>query len=280
MTRSLVVEFTKMQGAGNDFIVFDNRWYRFSQDELSSLAETWCRRHYGVGADGLLALDDPSSEEADYRMRYVNADGSRATMCGNGARCLALFAQHSGFEGPELVFDTDAGRYRATVTNAEANRVRIYVPSATDRRLDMDLEGTVPDGIEGLHYLHSGTEHLVAFVKDVETVPVVEWGRRLRKDEELRPAGANVNFVHVDDVGDLHVRTYEKGVEDETLACGTGVLAVADLAEATGRGAHDPVTIHARGGTLRVGTAQTERGQERYLEGPAVSVFRGSLTVE
>ncbi len=269
-----------MQGAGNDFLVFDNRWYRFSQDELSSLAETWCPRHYGVGADGLLALDNPSSEEADYRMRYVNADGSRATMCGNGARCLARFAQRSGFEGPELAFDTDAGLYRATVTDPEADRVRLYVPPATDRRLDVELEGAVPEAIEGLHYVHSGTEHLVAFVKNVETVPVGEWGRRLRRDEGLRPAGANVNFVHVDDAGALHVRTYEKGVEDETLACGTGVLASAVLAEETGRSTPTPMTIYTRGGTLWVGTDETERGEERYLEGPAERVFHGRLEVE
>lgn len=269
-----------MQGAGNDFLVFDNRWYRFSDDELSALAERWCRRRYGVGGDGLLALDDPTSDEADYRMRYVNADGSRATMCGNGARCLAQFAHRSGFEGPEFTFDTEAGLYRAAIPDSGADTVLLYTPPPTNRRLEADLEGPVPEDIEELHYIHSGTEHLVAFVEDVESVPVTDWGRPLRRDEALRPAGANVNFVHVDEAGALHVRTYEKGVEGETLSCGTGVLATAILSEATGRSAADPVTIHTRGGTLWVGTAETERGQERYLEGPAVKVFRGSLEVD
>lgn len=280
MTRPLVVEFTKMQGTGNDFLVLDNRWYRFSEDELSTLAATWCRRHYGVGGDGLLALNEPDTEEADYRMHYVNADGSRATMCGNGARCLARFAQRAGIDGSELAFDTDAGLYRATVTDPESDLVRLYVPPLGDCESDVVLDGSVPEQIDALHYIHAGTEHLVAFVDDTEGVPVEECGKQLREDAALRPTGANVNFVHVDAEGGLHVRTYEKGVEGETLSCGTGVLAAAALAETTGRGGHNPATVHTQGGTLWVGTAATERGQERFLEGSAVAVFRGSLEVQ
>ena len=278
MSPSLVVEFTKMHGAGNDFLVLDNRWYRFSDEELSDLAATWCRRRFGVGADGLLALADADADDVAYRMRYVNADGSWATMCGNGARCLARFALNADFEGPELAFETDAGRYHATVDEERPELVRLYVPPARELELDVTLEHTAPFSPEAVHYADTGTGHLVIFVPDVDAVPVEEWAPPLRHDARVHPPGANVNFVEVRD-GDLHLRTYEKGVEGETLSCGTGVLAAAALAEATDRAPETPVTVETRGGTFRVGTATTSRGRERYLEGPVVTVFRGTLTV-
>ena len=278
MSPSLVVEFTKMHGAGNDFLVLDNRWYRFSDEELSDLAATWCRRRFGVGADGLLALADADADDVAYRMRYVNADGSWATMCGNGARCLARFALNADFEGPELAFETDAGRYHATVDEERPDLVRLYVPPARELELDVTLEHTAPFSPEAVHYADTGTGHLVIFVPDLDAVPVEEWAPPLRHDARVHPPGANVNFVEVRD-GDLHLRTYEKGVEGETLSCGTGVLAAAALAEATDRAPETPVTVETRGGTFRVGTATTGRGRERYLEGPVVTVFRGTLTV-
>jgi diaminopimelate epimerase len=274
MSPSLVVEFTKMHGAGNDFIVIDNRWYRFSTEELADLAERWCPRRFGVGADGLLALDPAEDDDVDYRMRYVNADGSWAAMCGNGARCLARFALQADFEGPELVFETDAGRYYAAEGPDAPERIRLFVPPARRLSLNVPVEGPTP---EAVHFIHTGTEHLVTFVPDLEAVPVAEWAPPLRNDPHVQPEGANVNFVTVADDGSLRVRTYEKGVEAETLACGTGVLAAAAVAEATDRVTSEPVTVHTKGGTLTVGIATTSRGQERYLDGPVVAVFRGSL---
>jgi diaminopimelate epimerase len=276
MSPSLVVEFTKMHGAGNDFIVLDNRWYRFSDEELAELAETWCPRRFGVGADGLLALAEAESDDAAYRMRYVNADGSWATMCGNGARCLARFALQSDFEGPELAFETDAGRYYAAVSEDRPDLVRLYVPPPSQLDLNVEMDTSTP---EPVHFIHTGTEHLVMFVPDLEAVPVEEWAPPLRKDPRVQPTGANVNVVTVDGEGALHVRTYEKGVEAETLSCGTGVLAAAAVAKATDRATTDPMTVHTRGGTLTVGTTTTSRGEERYLEGPVVTVFRGSLSL-
>ena len=278
MSPSLVVEFTKMHGAGNDFLVLDNRWYRFSDDELADRAATWCPRRYGVGADGLLALAEAEADDVDYRMRYVNADGSWATMCGNGARCLARFALDADFEGPELTFETDAGRYHATVDEDRPDVVRLYVPAPREQELDVALEGSPPFDPEAIHYVDTGTGHLVVFVSDVEAVPVSEWAPPLRADARVDPPGANVNFVEVD-VGRLRVRTFEKGVEADTPSCGSGVLAAASIAEATDRLGPDPVTIDTAGGTFRVGRASTRRGRERYLEGPVVTVFRGSLTV-
>jgi len=272
------VSFTKMQGTGNDFVVIDNRSCEFSRPELSTVAASWCRRRYGIGADGLLALDHPETSAADYRMHYVNADGSRATMCGNGARCLFRFAQQAGFEKAELAFDTDAGLYRATCPDGDANRVRLYVPDIPTVQSEVELEGAVPDSIRALYFVHAGTEHLVALVDDVEAVPVREWGRDLREDPSLAPAGANVNFVEERAAGMIALRTYEKGVEDETLSCGTGVLAAAVVHERTqDRSAPAPVRVHTEGGQLQVSVSTTNRGSERYLEGPAVSVFQGTV---
>lgn len=266
-----------MHGAGNDFLVVDNRWYRFSEDELADLAATWCRRHYGVGADGLLALEASDRDDVAYRMRYVNADGSGATMCGNGARCLVRFALDADIDGPEVSFETDAGLYHATVFEERPDVVRLYVPEATGLDLDVPVAVDTPSPV---HYVHTGTEHLVLFVPDVEAVPVAEWAPPLRRDPYVESTGANVNFVEVDDDGALHVRTYEKGVEDETLSCGTGVLAAAVVAEATDHTPDGPITVHTQGGTLTVGTETTSRGRERYLEGPVVTVFRGSMTLD
>lgn len=278
MSRALTVEFAKMHGAGNDFVVLDNRWYRFSDDELSALAADWCRRRYGVGADGLLALADTDGDAA-YRMRYVNADGSWATMCGNGARCLARFAVRAGMEGPDLAFDTDAGRYYAHVPPGDDAPVRLYVPEATRLALNFGLDGSLPDGLDAAHFVHTGTEHLVAFVDDLEAVPVERWGRQLRRDAALGGPGANVNFVTVGD-GELRVRTYEKGVEAETLSCGTGVLAAAAVAQAADRVGGGDTTVRTPGGVFAVGRAQTVRGEASYLEGPVATVFRGTLTVD
>jgi diaminopimelate epimerase len=292
MSRSLVVEFTKMQGAGNDFLVVDNRWYRFSDSELADLAARWCRRRYGVGADGLLALA-PVEEDAgaDFRMRYVNADGSMATMCGNGARCLARYAVASGFDGPEVAFDTDAGRYHARVRVEDrpsnpaedpAAFVRLYVPPARDLCRDVSLETDLPAGVTEADYVWTGTEHLVLFVEAADALPddeVHRWGRQMRNDPALAPEGANANFVSrpQGDAPVLQVRTYEKGVEAETLSCGTGVLAAVAAARNRDVVPNDTIEVVTRGGRLHVGTEKTARGRELYLEGPVSTVFRGTL---
>ncbi|MFO8100065.1 MAG: diaminopimelate epimerase [Salinibacter sp.] len=278
MNRSLTVEFTKMHGAGNDFIVLDNRWYRFSDEELSDLAAAWCPRRYGIGADGLLALAPTDAEAVAYRMRYVNGDGSWATMCGNGARCLARFAAEAGLEGPEFTFESDAGRYRAEVPPGDQAPVRLHVPAPTRLTADPGMETDRPGGLDAVHFVHTGTEHLVAFVSEVEAVPVVAWGRKLRYDPALQPAGANVNFVAVTGEG-LRVRTYEKGVEGETPSCGTGVLAAATVAVAAGHTSPGRVDVRTPGGRLHVGVPEAGDAAPRYLEGPVRTTFRGTIEV-
>jgi len=199
-------------------------------------------------------------------------------MCGNGARCLFRFARRVGFENATLAFDTDAGLYRATVPSGKPDHVRLFVPAVTDLRADVELDRSVPKAIRQLYYGHAGTEHLVAVVDDVEAVPVREWGRRLREDPRLAPAGANVNFVALNDGPAVRLRTYEKGVEDETPSCGTGVLAAAAVTRHIRRnGEGEGLRVETRGGALRVGRAGTADDSVRYLEGPAVFVFDGQI---
>ena len=291
--RPLIVPFTKMDGAGNDFIVLDNRWLRFSEAELAELARRFCPRRTGVGADGLLALDAPAGPEADFRMRYRNADGSLGTMCGNGARGLARFAYRAGIAGTvgdggsELAFESDAGLYSAWVPDEADDPVILFIPAA--REFGPVALANV-DERRPLWSIWTGTEHAVLFVDDAGTEDVAGLGARIRHDAALAPAGANVDFVQVLDRGSdgeparVRARTFEKGVEEETLACGTGAVASALAARLAGRLSADRVEVEMPGGTLVVGfqldgpAAEDARGLT--LEGPARFVFEGTLALD
>ncbi len=281
--RKLVVEFTKMSGNGNDFIVIDNRFYNFSDDELSNFAQRFCPRRTGIGADGILAFKLPDDEKHHYRMKYFNADGSLGTMCGNGARCLARFARNAGISAEEMLFESDAGVYRATVSAEEDGPVRIYVQPPQGLEMNRLLQSQI---VAPAHYIWTGTEHLVCFVNAVGAVPVEEWGATLRNDEALQPAGANVNFVEVispgndDTPAQLKVRTFEKGVEGETLACGTGAMASSVIASLSASIASDQVEVNMPGGTLGVGFERDGDGvQNLYLEGPVQTIYRGTTEI-
>lgn len=276
MKCALIVEFTKMNGAGNDFIVLDNRFYEFSLPELSMLAWQFCPRRTGIGADGVLALASSTHAEADYRMIYVNADGSEGTMCGNGARCLARFAYESGFSKKIACMQTASGLCEVHILAEEDASARIYLDAPQDYRDTPNLANQVPNGIRSVHYLWPGTEHLVCLVDKVSQLPLNSWGAALRNDPMLAPAGVNVNFVAIDSTAGsrrLHVRTYEKGVEAETLACGTGAIASAVVAHKSGLLVSDVYTVQMPGGVLKVGL-ETDRV---YLEGPVDKIYRGSL---
>lgn len=271
-----------MNGAGNDFVVIDNRFYHFSDEELVDLAPRLCRRRFGIGADGLLAFSLPVEYGHDYRMRYVNGDGSIGTMCGNGARCLARFARRAGLASPELIFETDAGVFRAQVPDDDEGPVRIYLGAPRHFAPDRHFEGIAETVGSDAHYIWTGTEHLVCFVDDLEAVPVKLWGRRIRRDHELAPAGANIDFVQVSDGGSarLAARTFEKGVEDETYACGTGAVAAAVVARLLGRLDGDRIEVDMPGGRLVVGfRLEGATISELYLEGPADVVYRGTFEV-
>lgn len=284
MPKTLVLEFTKMNGAGNDFIVLDNRFYAFSDEELAELARRYCRRRFGIGADGLLALAPPRQPATHYRMRYFNADGSLGTMCGNGARCLARFARLAGIRDNPLRFETDAGIYRAEVPDDPQAPVRLYLPPAGTYEPNPRLATPLDTQFESVAFIWTGTEHLVCFVPSVEATPVADWGPRLRHDPALQPRGANVDFVEV--VGEaqersvLRARTYEKGVEAETLACGTGAVAAALVAWREGRVRRLPIEVHMPGGVLTVGFRPGDDDEtELFLEGPAEVVFRGTVEI-
>lgn len=299
----LIVSFTKMEGANNDFIVIDNRFFHFTDAELQALAQRWCPRRCGVGADGVLALNRPdedtpqsktsqgeagrsasSTPVSDFRMRYVNADGSMATMCGNGARCLARFAAEAGLgettsTTSRLTFDTDAGRYTADVPQDADAPVRLWVPEPTRYHPSAELAPAVGNGFDW-HQIWSGTEHIVAFVDSEDALneaPLETLAPPLRHADLFAPEGTNVNLAAVIDDHTVCMRTYEKGVEGETAACGTGVLAVAAVALRQER-LTPPVTVHAPGGTFRAGPApDTNTPAPWHLDGPARSVYQGTL---
>ncbi len=279
-TPSLVVEFTKMNGAGNDFVVIDNRFFHFTDDELSGLARRLCRRRFGIGADGLLAFSVPGGEGAHFKMRYINADGSIGTMCGNGARCLARFARMAGIDADEMYFETDAGMLRALVPVDNSEPVRVYLGEARDFTGDLEMTSEEARQAGPLHYIWTGTEHVVCFVADVAATPVSSWGPAIRSDATLAPTGANVDFVELPSDGQARVRarTYEKGVEGETPACGTGAVAIALVSRLLGHVDQNRIAVEMPGGTLTVGFELSDDDVRNvYLEGPAEAVFRGTF---
>ena len=265
--------FTKMSGAGNDFVVIDNRSRRF--DLSPAQIEKLCDRHFGVGADGLLAVEPPSDASADFRMRYYNADGGEAEMCGNGARCFARFVQAMPRAHADRVrFSTPAGLIEGAYIGSD---VRVNLTAPTDIRLSQRAD--FGWGEIEYHFMNTGVPHVVLEVPDAEKVEIVPHGRAIRRSP-IFPRGTNVNFVQVVDSKNLIVRTYERGVEDETLACGTGVTAAALLVHLV-RGFALPLRVKVRGGdVLSVGAqAQGESFSDVTLTGPAVESFSGEIRI-
>jgi diaminopimelate epimerase len=266
------LSFTKMNGAGNDFILLDNRERKLALD--SSRIARLCDRHRGVGADGVLALE-PAVHGADFRMRYYNADGGEAEMCGNGARCFARFARRLGADKPEISFETMAGLIRASFPD---NQVRVAMSDPHSYRSPVNLE------INGrsleVHCINTGVPHAVIFTQDLENVDILKDGAALRYDAEFAPKGTNVNFVEVTGSGVIAIRTYERGVEGETLACGTGVCAAA-LIHHLRSGSRSPIFVKVRGGdTLQVAFEGSERGLRNVtLTGAADFVFEGTISL-
>jgi diaminopimelate epimerase len=273
------LEFTKMNGTGNDFILVDNRAARVPAEDMSLLARAICRRQLSAGADGLIILSPSARVDSvlgrvDFRWDFFNADGSSAEMCGNGGRCAARFARDRGLAGPEMVFDTLAGPIRAWV--GEAGRVKLEMTRPFGWYQDLTLEAAGQTvRVDGVN---TGVPHAVVAVEDAASAPVVEQGRPLRWHRHFAPAGTNVNFAAVAG-GELVVRTYERGVEDETLACGTGAVASALVAGRRGL-LPPPVTVRVASGE-RLAVHFDPAGQgEVFLEGPAAYVYEGALHAE
>ena len=265
-----MMKFYKYQGAGNDFLIADNRDGSISltKDQIASV----CDRRYGVGADGLMLLE--TSDRHDFRMTYYNSDGSGGMMCGNGGRCIVAFAADMGLE--KFDFDAADGFHTARILKDEdgVKTVCLKMKDVTEIFRYEALEGvSVPS--EG-YFLDTGTRHYVRFVKDLKEYDIVSEGRKIRYDAvQLQPVGVNVNFVEPSD-GILNVRTYEKGVEDETYACGTGIVASCIAAYEAGVRPSDVdqdgrvhYDVHAKKDVLAVDFLPSEVAEDVWLTGPA-----------
>ncbi len=265
-----MLRFTKMNGAGNDFILFDNRTGDIDLDrsQISQL----CDRHRGIGADGVLLLEKPTNR-ADFRMRYFNADGGEAEMCGNGARCFARFANKVGGQKTKISFETPAGVISAELKD---DLVTLRMTEPTDLRLNVDLP--IADENKNVHFINSGVPHVVIPVAKIDDADVRREGAAVRHHQMFSPNGTNVNFIEKRGPNKIAIRTYERGVEDETLACGTGIVASA-LIFAASEKSSSPITVLARGGDeLQVGFEKVEEGFRNVtLTGPAEFVFEGTI---
>jgi diaminopimelate epimerase len=272
-----VIDFYKMSGSGNDFILVDNRANIIEAEVAPDLARNLCRRKVSVGADGLILIEN--DDEVDFRWNFFNADGSKAEMCGNGGRCVARLANMLGICGSSLSFRTLAGLIRAEVSGS---RVKLQMTEPRDLRLDMELE--LNGQRFNTHFVNTGVPHTV-FILDgpeiLEKQEVVGQGRKVRFHSQFAPAGTNVNFVAVLGEQTLALRTYERGVEDETLACGTGATAVALIGAAKGM-VRPPVAVHTKSGeTLTIYFDPEERlPQEVYMEGETTVIYQGRLWEE
>ncbi len=258
-----LVKFAKYHGAGNDFIMIDNRdGFLPRIDQLTY--RKWCDRRFGIGADGLILIQN--SESSDFSMLYYNADGSEGSLCGNGGRCAVKFASSLGLTGNDTFFHASDGEHQAEILNNGNIRLQMKDVSGFEHHAEYD-------------FINTGSPHFVRWVKDVKSYPVVEKGKEIRNRQEFSPGGTNVNFVSEE--GDfLKVRTYERGVEDETLACGTGVTAVV-ISWANRNNYQGKLTkeVKVEGGKLTVEMEVSTYGYSNiWLIGPAEEVFRGELT--
>lgn len=272
MSRAL--PFTKMHGAGNDFVMVDGRELADPGRGLdASDVARLCHRQLGVGADGLIVVAPDAVH--DFAMTYYNSDGGEAEMCGNGARCAYAFAQGLGLVGDRGVFRTAAGPITG---RREGRGVSVGLTPPRDIRLDVSVGGETP--FERLHHADTGVPHLVIPTPQLETVDVARWGRRLRMDPAFAPAGVNVNWVQPRADGVWLIRTYERGVEAETLACGTGASAAALILVLLGE-ASSPVVLLTRGGDRLTIAVSDAAGEPRLeLTGPAVTAYRGEVDLD
>ena len=275
------VSFAKLSGTGNDFIIIDHREKFIREEDQPEFARLVCRRRFAVGADGLILVEN--SETAHFKWQFYNGDGSRAEMCGNGARCAARFAYEKNIAPAAMRFETTAGEIEAFIIKTEGRAVKIRLTSPDDLRSNIPL--SIGNVEQTLHFINTGVPHTVVLVNDAGMVPVANWGREIRFHETFQPAGTNANFAQVLPGDTLMVRTYERGVEGETMACGTGAVASA-LVTALLDYANPPVTVITSGGEkLTIHFSVIGEGTDRhlnldegiFLEGPAHSIYEGTM---
>ena len=255
--------FYKYQGTGNDFIMIDNRTPKFPKKDVN-LIHSLCDRRFGIGADGLILLE--SSGNYDFKMVYYNADGNEGSMCGNGGRCIVAFAKHLSIIDQETTFDAVDGFHYASIKNSivslkmiDINTVEVY---------------------ENHLFLNTGSPHHVSFENDVSLLNVKELGAKIRYGAPYLEEGANINFAEKITDNSFKVRTYERGVEDETLACGTGVTAVAIAANVANITQGNSINIEVLGGQLEVSfNKEGSTFKNIFLKGPAELVFEGNISI-
>jgi diaminopimelate epimerase len=269
----MLLDFTKMNGAGNDFVLVDNRDRRLklSPEQIVHI----CHRQRGAGADGIILLVPCDSGKADWAWDFYNNDGSAAEMCGNGARCFARFIQKLTGSDRDLTFETGAGIIGASFSG---DRVTVTLTTPKDLRLDQKI--TLSTGTQTVHSLNTGVPHAVLFVPDADQAMVQQLGREIRRHLHFAPKGTNVNFVQQLGPGHIRVRTYERGVEGETLACGTGLTAAA-LISARLLQFTSPVQVQVQGGDQLDVSFKQNHGEfsDVRLTGPADFTFEGKMKI-
>ncbi|PJC48395.1 MAG: diaminopimelate epimerase [Candidatus Omnitrophica bacterium CG_4_9_14_0_2_um_filter_42_8] len=259
------LNFTKMAGAGNDFVVIGAGF-----KGLSALAKRLCDRKAGIGADGMLVLE--KSKTADFRMRIFNADGSEAEMCGIGLRCAVLF---KGMKRKVKV-ETIAGIYGGEITAKDRVKIGMEEPGGLKVNFPINVNGREIKA----NFINTGVPHTVVFVEGLDKIDVDSIGSGIRYHDEFKPKGSNVNFVEIVDDRNIKIRTYERGVEGETLACGTGSVASAIISTLKAQGSGLKVNVHTKGGVLKVEFDNIKNKIKNvYLEGEAKIVFQGGIYV-
>lgn len=257
--------FWKMHGAGNDFVLGDDRQLTFPTDDPAGIVRL-CDRRRGIGSDGLLLIQPATQPDAAFRMRFFNPDGGEADLCGNGARCIARLAHDIGAAPADMHIETAAGLLRAICLDSG---VRLFFPPPRDWRLNLLISAS--DTMWPVHFVNSGVPHAMVCVKEVAAVNMTQLGTLIRHHRLFAPEGTNVNAVQITGHHSLAIRTFERGVEAETLACGTGMVAAALLATKLNL-VRAPVTLHTAGGDQL-----TVELEPLTLTGPAEYSFRGTI---
>ena len=260
------IEFYKYQGTGNDFVMIDNRSGSFPKNDIQ-LINYLCDRRFGIGGDGLILLENDAQH--DFKMVYYNADGNESTMCGNGGRCIVAFARDLGVIENETVFNAVDGLHKASIKGE--NIVALQMIDVAKNTIEIQPDFT---------FLFTGSPHHVALVNNVKDFDVFGNGKNIRYSNRYAPSGTNVNFVEQLSTDSFKIRTYERGVEDETLSCGTGATAVAIAMNTLGKTNANTIAIEVAGGNLQVTFDQNEEAfYNVMLVGSAKQVFKGQVTV-
>lgn len=283
------IPFMKLSGAGNDFVIINNLENIVDSTDTNFVKKV-CERRMSVGADGVLLVEkadgigtemsrppEETAEETadvDFRMRYFNADGGEVETCGNGARCISRFAYLNGIVSEKMRFLTNAGVYESEVVG---DNVKVRMSQPTDIRLNVPLQ--LKDGVHTVGFANSGVPHVVFFVDDLDGTDVFDMGQQTRYHADFTPAGTNANFIRIQSAERLDIRTYERGVEGETLACGTGSIASAIVSAALGK-VTSPVSVKTASGVVLKIHFDMSDGEPKnvYLEGDARVIYAGELT--